>query len=141
MFGRSLKVHQLKRWGQSLRVILAHPDGGVLSLPAAETSLELRAAYPLIRGQIPLFDLRKLLHLIQWQEQVEAEKSQKTDDHKQDQSCGNQKTDDETRQHQSNSPLARRQTQDRTNSADRQISQQNSGATNTTKSLKDNKDN
>ena len=112
MFGRSLKVHQLRRWGQSVRVILAHPDGGLLSLPAAETSLELRAAYPLIRGQTPLFEPRKLLRLIQWQEQALAEKSQKTDDHKQDRSCGNQKTDDETRQHQNNSPLARRQTQD-----------------------------
>ncbi len=127
-----MKVHQLRRWGQSVRVIFVHPEGGLLSLPAAETSLELRAAYPIIRGQTPLFDLRKLLRLIQWQEQQEAEKSQKTDDHKQDQSCGNQKTDDETREHQSNSPLARRQTQDRPDSSDRQISQQNSGTTNTT---------
>ncbi len=77
LFGRSLKVHQLKRWGQSLRVILAYPDGGGLSLPASETSLELRTAYPIIRGQTPLFEPRKLLRLIQWQEQIEAEKSQK----------------------------------------------------------------
>ena len=138
MFGKSLKVRQLKRWGQSLQVILAHPDGGVLSLPASETSLELRAAYPIIRGQTPLFEPRKLLRLIQWQEQIEAEKSQKTEDQEQEQLCGNQKTDDETRQHQSNSSLAPRQTAHRTDSADRQISQQNSRATNTTKSLKDN---
>ncbi len=135
MFGRSLKVHQLRRWGQSVRVIFIHPDGGLLSLPASETSLELRAAYPIIRGQTPLFEPRKLLHLIQWQEQLSAEKSQKTDDHKQDQSCGNQKTDDETRQHQSNSPLARNQKQDTPDSADRQISQQNPGTTNRTKLL------
>ncbi len=132
-----MKVHQLRRWGQSVRVILAHPDGGLLSLPAAETSLELRAAYPLIRGQTPLFEPRKLLRLIQWQEQALAEKSQKTDDHKQDQSCGNQKTDDETRQHQSKSPLTRRPTQEAPDSADCQISQQNSGETNTTTSLPD----
>ena len=138
MFGRSLKVHQLKRWGQSLRVILAHPDGGILSLPVSETSLELRTAYPIIRGQTPLFEPRKLLRLIQWPEQILAEKSQKTENQEQDQSCGNQKTDDETRQHQSNSSLAPRQTQDRTDSADRQISQQNSRTTNTTKSLEDN---
>ncbi len=137
LFGRSVKVHQLRRWGQSVRVIIVHPEGGLLSISAAETSLELRAAYPIIRGQTPLFDPRKLLRLIKWSEQLEAEKSQKTDDHKQDQSCGNQKTDDETRQHQSNSPLARRQTQETPDSADRQISQQNSGATNTTTSLPD----
>ncbi len=133
-----MKVHQLRRWGQSVRVILAHPEGGLLSLPATETSLELRAAYPLIRGQTSLFDPRKLLRLIQWQEQLAAEKSQKTDDHKQDFSCGNQKTEDETRQHQSNSPLAPRPTPETPDSSDRQISQQNPGTTNTTTPISDN---
>ena len=133
-----MKVHKLRRWGQSVRVIIVHPEGGLLSISAAETSLELRSAYPIIKGQTPLFDPRKLLRLIKWSEQLEAEKSQKTDDHKQDQSCGNQKTDDETRQHQSNYSLAPRQTPHRTDSADRQISQQNSRTTNTTKSLEDN---
>jgi len=132
LFGGSLKIHQLRRWGQSVRVILVHPDGGFLSLPASETSLELKAPYPIVRGQIPLFDLRKLLHLINWKKEISAEKSQKTDDQQEDQSCCNRKTDDERRQHQSNSPLSKRQVQKTTDSFDCQISQQNSGATNTT---------
>ena len=43
--------------------MIEHPNGGLLSLAASETSLELTSPPPVIEGQTPLFDPKKLLQL------------------------------------------------------------------------------
>lgn len=58
-------VHQIRYYGKSVKVIVEHPDGGQLSLPASETSLELPKPYPQMVGKTPLFTPDKLLRLVQ----------------------------------------------------------------------------
>lgn len=59
-------VHQTRRLGKSTRVIVEHPEGGLLSLPASETSLELSKPSLVAGGVPPLFDPEKLLRLVEW---------------------------------------------------------------------------
>lgn len=65
LHGQSVAVHSIRRLGKSIRVIIEHPNGGLLSLAASETSLELTSPPPVIEGQTPLFDPKKLLQLSQ----------------------------------------------------------------------------
>jgi hypothetical protein len=61
--GQSLSVHQIRHDGKCLKVILEHPDGGLISVPASETSLEPPSRAVQIGGVTPAFDPNKLLQL------------------------------------------------------------------------------
>jgi hypothetical protein len=61
--GQSLSVHQIRHDGKCLKVILEHPDGGLISVPASETSLEPPSRAIQIGGVTPAFDPNKLLQL------------------------------------------------------------------------------
>ncbi len=37
LYGQSVKVLSWRSWGKTTRVIISHPEGGTLSLPASET--------------------------------------------------------------------------------------------------------
>ena len=56
-------MRSIRRLGKSVRIIVEHPDGGLLSLPANETSLELTPPRVAVKGQLPLFEPKKLWQL------------------------------------------------------------------------------
>lgn len=58
-------MRQIRPVGKQTRVIFEHPDGGLLSLPMAETSLSLPQPSQKIGDVTPLFDPQKLLRLTQ----------------------------------------------------------------------------
>ncbi len=49
-------MRQIRYLGKSLKVIVEHPDGGILSLPASETSLELKGPNLQVEGKTWLTD-------------------------------------------------------------------------------------
>lgn len=59
----SVAVRQIRKRGNSLSVMVEHPDGGILCVPVSETNLELPKPNLEINGQTPLFDPRNLLRL------------------------------------------------------------------------------
>ncbi len=63
LHGQSLKVHLIRRLGTILKVILEHPDGGLISVPSSETSLEPPSPQSQIEGVTPKFEPKKLLQL------------------------------------------------------------------------------
>lgn len=87
-------MSSIRRLGNSVRVIVEHPDGGLLSIPASETSLELTPPSPVIKGQTPLFDPKKLLQLSQWVEKKSSAAPEVS--FCQPQKLGRKKIDDQT---------------------------------------------
>ncbi len=61
--GQSLSVHQIRNDGKRLKVIFEHPDGGLISVPISETSLEPPPPTIRIGGVTPRFDPKKLRQL------------------------------------------------------------------------------
>lgn len=59
-------MRSIRQVGNLVKIIVEHPNGGLLSLPASETSLELTKPCPVVKGQTPLFDPLKLLRLAEW---------------------------------------------------------------------------
>jgi hypothetical protein len=66
LHGQSVVVRCLRQVGNLVKVIVEHPDGGLLSIPASETSLEVTQPVSQISGQTPLFDPKKLQSLARW---------------------------------------------------------------------------
>ena len=56
-------MHLIRRLGTILKVILEHPDGGLISVPSSETSLEPPSPQNQIEGITPKFEPKKLLQL------------------------------------------------------------------------------
>ena len=100
-----MKVLSLRRWGNSTRVILSHPQGGTLSLPASETSWEISSSPPVTEENQPLFDPKKLLHLSQWVEKLSTLTSSKASNCQQPEKVDKNKIDDGTMQTQVHSAL------------------------------------
>jgi hypothetical protein len=63
LHGQSLTVHRIHQLGKLTKVIFEHPDGGLISVPLSETSLELPQPSPQIGGVTPRFDPKKLRQL------------------------------------------------------------------------------
>lgn len=66
LHGQSVVVRSWRQVGNLVKVIVEHPDGGLLSIPASETSLEVTEPVPQIAGQTPKFNPKKLLMLARW---------------------------------------------------------------------------
>jgi len=66
LHGQEVAVRQIRYLGKSLRVIVEHPQGGLLSLPASETSLELKGPSLQVEGKTPKFEPSRLLRLVEW---------------------------------------------------------------------------
>ncbi len=65
LHGQEVVVRSFRQVGKSVRVIVEHPDGGLISLPASETSLEPTQPVAVIGGKTPLFDPQLLLGLVE----------------------------------------------------------------------------
>lgn len=66
LHGQEVAVRQIRKVGKLVRVIVEHPDGGQLSVPASETSLDLTEPCRQVGGQTPKFEPKKLLRLAEW---------------------------------------------------------------------------
>lgn len=56
-------MYQIRQAEKQTRVILEHPDGGLLSVPIRETNFSPPPPSPKIGGMTPLFNPEKLLRL------------------------------------------------------------------------------
>ena len=129
LHGQSVKVLSLRRLGKSVRVILEHPDGGILSLPASETSWEITSPPPVVKGQTPLLDPKKLLHLSQWVETLSRSQFPTGSDCQQYQKVSNQNSNGETATTQESPSLSFRRANETVNPPDRAVSEQNARPT------------
>lgn len=63
LYGQSVAVQSIRNQGNLTTVMLKHPQGGLLSLSATETDLEINIPSPTLLGQTPLFAIKQLLRL------------------------------------------------------------------------------
>ena len=61
-------MRSIRHLGKSVRVIVEHPQGGQVSLPVSETSLEQSLPCAQVEGKTPLFKPKNLQRLAQWVE-------------------------------------------------------------------------
>ena len=66
LYGQSVVVRQMSKVGKTMKITVEHPDGGLLSLPAEETTLSLPEAGVMRADTTRLFDPEKLLRLSEW---------------------------------------------------------------------------
>ena len=66
LVGQSVAVRSIRQVGKLTKVIVEHPDGGLLSLPSNETSLDISEPCPKVSGNTPLFEPKQLLRLVEW---------------------------------------------------------------------------
>lgn len=59
-------MRSIRHLGKFVRVIIEHPQGGQVSLPISETSLEPSLPWTQIEGKTPLFDPKNLQRLVEW---------------------------------------------------------------------------
>ena len=99
LHGCEVIVRQIRKVGKLTKVIVTHPDGGLLSLPSDETSLENSEVCLTALQTTPLFDPEKLLRLSEWvQERSMSKEVKKLPGHQLDQLVKYNKTDDTTAQ-------------------------------------------
>ena len=97
LYGESVKVLSIQRWGQFTKVIICAQDGGTFSLPAEETSWENTSSTPCApKSNKPLFDPEKLLQLSQLVEKLSTHTPKKASNCQQAEIVDNQKINDET---------------------------------------------
>ncbi len=127
LYGQSVKVLSLRRWGNSTKVIISHPEGGTLSLPASETSLEIEITSPpcVPEDKKPLFEPKKLLHLSQWVEKLSTPTSKKASNSQQLEKVDKSKIDEGTIQSKVHSALRIKRAPETIDQSDRQVSCQN----------------
>ena len=131
LYGQSVQVLSIRRWGSSTRVIISHPEGGTLSLPAAETSWEITSSPRVLKEHKPLFDPNKLLHLSQWVEKLSTLTPKKASNCQQPEKVDNQKIDDETVQTPGNTPTRIKRAPKTINQSNSTIGCQNARPTST----------
>lgn len=59
-------MRSIRYLGKSVRVIVEHPQGGQVSLPISETSLEQSLPCAQVKGKTPLFEPKNLQRLLEW---------------------------------------------------------------------------
>ena len=91
-----MRVLALQRWGQTTKVIISHPEGGTLSLPAAETSWEITSSPRVTEEHKPLFDPKKLFHLSQLVEKLSTLTPKKASNCQQSETVDKSKIDEQT---------------------------------------------
>lgn len=126
MYGRSVVVQQIRKVGKLPKVIVTHPDGGLLSLPSDENSLENSEVCPKASQTTPLFDPEKLLRLSEWvQERSMMTQTKKLPEHQLHQQVEHNKTDDTTAYTSKSTANRKRRTQKAFSGPDSTASGQN----------------
>ena len=94
LYGREVVVRQIRKVGKLTKVIVEHPDGGLLSLPAGETNLSLPEVSVMGPDTTRLFDPEKLLRLSEWVAARSKSVLEKFSCVQQDENVGHKKTND-----------------------------------------------
>lgn len=121
----------LRRWGNSTRLILSHPEGGTLSLPASETSWEITSSPSVPEQNQPLFEPKKLLQLSQWVEKLSTLTPTKASNSQQPEKVDNSKIDEGTMQTTVHSALGIKGAPETIDPSDRAVGVQNARPTST----------
>lgn len=124
-------VRQIRKVGQLTKVIVEHPDGGLLSLAANETNLPSPEAGVLVAGTTPLFDPEKLLRLAKWVAAHSPLESEKLSSVQQHQELEQKETDDTTASTTKSFAKRKRRTPSTPNKGDGTVSGQNAVHRNT----------
>ena len=127
-----MKVLSIRRWGNSTRIILSHPQGGTLSLPASETSWEITSSPSFPEQNQPLFDPKKLLHLSQWVEKLSTLTPTKASNGQQLEKVDKSKIDEGTMQTTVHSALRIKRTPETIDPSDSAVGVQNARPTSKT---------
>jgi hypothetical protein len=130
LHGQSLTVHQIRQLGKVLKVILEHPDGGLMSVPASETSLEPPLPALQIGGVTPRFDPKKLRQLTVLVSTLRSTVGTRTEDEK----VINPKIDAKTASHIPSQNLSEQRKTGEIDRPDSSLSRKNSPAKDLTKS-------
>lgn len=126
-----MKVLSWRRWGNFTRVIISHPEGGTLSLPASETSRKITSSPSGTEPNLPLFDPKKLFHLSQRVEKLSTLKPKKASNCQQPEKVDKSKIDDETVQTPGNPPPRIKRAPETVDKSNRTIGCQNPRPTST----------
>ena len=124
-------MRQLRYYDKSVKVIVEHPDGGLLSLPASETSLDLPKPCPQVAGKTPLFACDKLLRLVELVATLELDANQEEAPYpeishrQQHKNVVQRKSNEKTAQQAQSHPPRIRRTHPALDKADRAVGGQN----------------
>ena len=132
LYGQSVKVLSIRRWGNSTRVIISHPEGGTLSLPVSETSWEITSSPCDLEENKPLFEPKKLLHLSQWVEKLSTLSPKKASNCQQPETVDKSQINDETVQNPGKTPPRIQRAHPTIDQSDSTIGFQNAQPTSTT---------
>jgi hypothetical protein len=126
LHGRSVVIRQIRKVGKLTKVIVIHPDGGLLSLPSDETTLGILEVYPKASQPTRLFEPEKLLRLSEWmQERSISTPTKNLPDHQLHQLVEDKKADDTTAYTSKSSASRKRRMQKAPSGADSTASRQN----------------
>nr|WP_272819060.1 hypothetical protein [Scytonema hofmannii] len=89
-------MRQISKVGKTIKIIVEHPDGGLLSLPAEETTLSLSEGGVMRADTTRLFDPEKLLRLSEWMAARSKSVLEKLSCVPEDQEAEHKKTNDTT---------------------------------------------
>jgi hypothetical protein len=126
LYGQSVVVRQIRKVGKLTKVIVEHPDGGLLSVPFDETNLEISEPSLKVSGTTPLFEPEKLLRLSQWlQGRSQAAETEKLSSAQKHQKVEQKKVDDTTAYKDGSSANRKRRMHQASGGADSTASGQN----------------
>lgn len=115
----------MSKVGKTMKITVEHPDGGLLSLPAEETTLSLPEA-GVIRGDTTrLFDPEKLLRLSMWVAARSKPVLEKISCVPEDEKAEHKKTNDTTKAKKARSTGKKRRTHATPNQTDSTAGGQN----------------
>lgn len=124
-------VRSYRQVGNLLKVIVEHPNGGLISIPASETSLEVTQSVPQISGQTPLFDAKKLQTLARWLTTLDTATTVEISSGQQHQEVVSRKFDDTATQNTQSLARQTRRPHSAVNQSDSAFGGQNARPTNT----------
>ena len=132
LYRQSVVVRSIRYYGKSVKVIVEHPEGGFLSLPASETSLDLQKPNLQVAGKTPLFTPDKLLRLVELAASLDLDAKQERcefqaeiSNRQQHKKVVQQEIDAKTTQQSQSYPRRKRRTHSTLNKADSALSCQN----------------
>jgi hypothetical protein len=125
LHGQVVSVRSLRQLGKSVRVIVEHPQGGLVSLPVAETSLEQSLPCAQVEGRTPLFEPKNLQRLAQWIETKAVADTKANSSCQQDTEVVKRKIDATTAGTEAGAARRRQRPEPTLNQSDGQVSGQN----------------
>ena len=104
-------MRQMRKVGKTIKITVEHPDGGLVCLPAEETTLSYPEAGVMGADTTRLFDPEKLLRLSEWVVASSKSVAEKFSCVSEDEEAEHKKTNDTTESKKARSTGKKRRTQ------------------------------